>query len=178
MGWRTLRLSWSLPTDADFDHLEVLRTRGAKGTARAVVYEGEATRYADTRFLNGTNYRYEIVSYDRAGNASPGVTVIVRPSALLRSPRDGAVVHGAPRLLWTRVRSATYYNVQLYRGSRKVLSAWPAKSKLRLQRTWLYEGNRFRLRKGVYHWWVWPAFGPRSRANYGRLLGTGTFTVR
>ena len=178
VAWRTLRLSWTLPTDADFDHVEVVRTRSAKGAARAVVYDGNGTGYADKRFKNGTYYRYEIVSYDHTGNASPGVAVVVPPSVLLRSPRDGAVVHGPTLLSWTPVRSATYYNVQLYRGSHKVLSAWPAKARLRLGRTWVYKGNRFRLRKGVYRWWVWPAFGPRSKGNYGQMLGTGKFTVR
>jgi hypothetical protein len=178
VGWRTLRLSWQLPSDGDFDHVVVMRTRSAKGAARAVVYEGSATGYRDRRFTNGTYYRYEVVSYDHAGNASPAIAVVVRPSALLRSPRDGAVLHAPPIFRWARIRSATYYNVQLYRGSKKVLSAWPAKPTLRLKRGWVYEGNRFRLRKGVYHWWVWPAFGPRSRANYGRMLGTGSFRVR
>ena len=178
VGWRTLRLSWTLPADADFDHVQVLRSRSAKGAARAVVYEGDGTGYSDARFQNGTYYRYEILSYDHAGNASPGLQVVVRASALLFSPRDGGLVRVAPLFRWARVRSATYYNIQLYRGSRKVLSAWPAKPRLKLRRTWVYNGRRYRLRKGGYRWWVWPAFGPRSKPNYGRLLGTGTFRVR
>jgi hypothetical protein len=178
VGYGLLKLAWSLPTDADFDHVEVLRSRGAKGAARAVVYEGSATGYTDKRFQNGTYYRYEIRSYDHSGNVSPGVGVVVPPSVLLRSPRNGAVVRVAPLLLWAGVPHASYYNVQVYRGSRKVLSAWPAKAKVKMRRTWVYQGHRFAFRKGVYHWWVWPAFGPRSKAAYGRLLGTGTFVVR
>jgi hypothetical protein len=178
VGWRTLRLSWTLPTDADFDHVEVLRSRSAKGAAQAVVYDGDGTGYSDARFLNGTYYRYEIRSYDHAGNASPGVRVVVRASALLFSPRDGGLVRVPPLFRWARVRSATFYNIQLYRGSRKILSAWPAKPLLKLRRTWVYNGRRYRLRKGGYRWWVWPAFGSRSKPKYGRTLGTGTFRVR
>lgn len=178
VGWRTLRLSWTLPTDADFDHVQVLRSRRAKGAARAVVYEGDGTGYSDAHFQNGTYYRYEIRSYDHTGNASPGVRVVVRASALLFSPRDGGLVRVPPLFRWARVRSATFYNIQLYRGSRKILSAWPAKPRLKLRRTWVYNGHPYRLRQGGYRWWVWPAFGPRSKPNYGRLLGTGAFRVR
>jgi hypothetical protein len=178
VGYRRLKLAWALPADADFDHVEVVRSRSAKGAARAVVYDGAATAYTEKRFQNGTYYRYQIVAYDHSGNASPPVAVVVRPSVLLRSPRDGAVVHGPPLFRWAKVRSASYYNVQLFRGSHKVLSAWPAKTKLKVGRSWVYQGHRFRPRKGVYRWWVWPAYGPRSKAKYGHLLGTGRFSVR
>jgi hypothetical protein len=177
VGYRVLRLTWSLPTDADFDHIEVTRSRSAKGAAQAVVYEGNGTGYSDKHFQNGTYYRYEIRAFDHSGNASLGVKVVVPRSALLRSPRDGAVVKAPPLLRWARVPRATYYNVQVY-GSRKLLSRWPAKARLKLQRSWVYQGHRYRLKKGVYRWWVWPAFGPRSKSNYGRLLGTGKFVVR
>ena len=178
VGYGLLRLAWSAPTDPDFDHVEVVRSRGTKGAARTVVYEGSAAGYTEKRFRNGTYFRYEIRSYDHAGNISPVVGVVVPPSALLRSPRNGAAVRVPPLLLWARVPRASYYNVQVYRGSRKVLSAWPAKAKLKMRRSWVYQGHRFPFRKGVYHWWVWPAFGPRSKAAYGQLLGTGTFVVR
>ena len=73
---------------------------------------------------------------------------------------------------------ATYYNVQLYYGPRKILSAWPNQAKLKLARSWLYSGRQFQLRKGLYRWYVWPAFGPRTKARYGQLLGQATFRVR
>ena len=173
-----LTLAWTLPTDSDFDHVEVLRSRSAKGAAGAVVYEGSAAVYTEKRFRNGTYYRYEIRTYDHSGNVSPGVTVVVPPSVLLRSPRDGATVRVPPLLRWAGVPHASYYNVQVYRGSQKVLSAWPETAKLKMRRSWVYQGHRFPFRKGVYRWWVWPAFGPRSKAAYGRLLGTGRFVVR
>jgi hypothetical protein len=143
-----------------------------------VVYDGRGTGYTDKRFQNGTYYRYVIVAYDRSGNGSHGVRVVVPPAVLLNSPRDGGVVKGPPLLLWSGVPRASYYNVQVYRGRTKVLSAWPSTPKLRMHSKWVYNGRTFKLRKGGYRWWVWPAFGPRSKAAYGQLLGTGTFVVR
>jgi hypothetical protein len=178
VSYKLLRLAWSLPTDPDFDHVKVMRSRKAKGAASSVVYDGRGTGYTDKRFQNGTYYRYVIVAYDRSGNGSHGVRVVVPPAVLLNSPRDGGVVKGPPLLLWSGVRRASYYNVQVYRGRIKVLSAWPSTPKLRMHSKWVYNGRTFKLRKGGYRWWVWPAFGPRSKAAYGQLLGTGTFVVR
>ena len=48
--------------------------------------------YTNKGFKNGTYYRYAIISYDKAGNASRGIPVVVQPSVLLRSPRNGGRV--------------------------------------------------------------------------------------
>jgi hypothetical protein len=72
-------------------------------------------------------------------------------------------------LRWRAVRRASYYNVQVWRGSRrKVVTAWPRGTSYRVRR----------LRPGRYTWYVYPGFGGRAAARYGRLLGTGTFVVR
>jgi hypothetical protein len=178
VGYRRLKLTWRLPADPDLAYVRVTRSRGAKGAASAVVYEGNATKYSDGGFRNGLYYRYVIQAYDTAGNVSSSVRVVVPPSMLLRSPRDGSVVKGPPLLLWSAVARVTFYNVQLYRGGRKILSAWPVQARLRMHSKWAYKGRTYRLRKGGYRWWVWPAFGPRSKATFGPLLGTGTFVVR
>lgn len=182
VGYRTLKLTWSRPPDADFSYVRVLVARGSKaakgGPLRTLVYKGTGTRYTNKRFNNGTYYRYAIVSYDKAGNASRGTRVIVPPSALLRSPAAGRVVHAAPRLVWARVAKASFYNVQLYFRGRKVLSAWPSAAKLGLKRSWSYANRRFKLKTGTYVWYVWPGFGPRVEGRYGQLLGQSTFTVR
>jgi hypothetical protein len=177
VGYRSLKLSWSRPSDSDFDHVEVFVSTSAKSLPRTPVYRGKASRYTNKRFRNGLYYRYAVVSYDRAGNASRGTAAVVPPSILLRSPRDGRRVHAPPRLVWARVSKATFYNVQLYYDARKVLSIWPNSAKLKLPRSWRYEGRRYRLRKGSYRWYVWPGFGPRSKARYGQLLGQSGFRV-
>ncbi len=172
-----LTLAWVLPTDADFDHVQVLVSKGAK-KAQSVAYAGKATQYTDGGFKNGTSYRYAIVSYDHLGNASQPFRITVAASVLLLSPRNGSTLRSPPRFRWSRVPKATFYNLQLYHGSRKMLSAWPKASKLRLGRRWTYAGHRYRLQRGLYRWYVWPGFGPRQRGRYGQLLGQGVFRVR
>jgi hypothetical protein len=178
VGYRVLRLAWTPPSDSDFDHVEVLVSTSAKSQPRKVVYRGRGGKYTNKRFKNGLYYRYAVVSYDHARNASRGKTVVVPPSALLRSPRDRGVVKVPPLLRWSAISRATYYNVQLYHGTQKVLSAWPDVEKLAVKRSWVYAGRRFLLKDGPYSWYVWPGFGLRSKGRYGPLLGQGTFTVR
>ena len=175
VAYGSLKLAWGLPTDLDLDRVRIVRTRQPSGTAASLVYQGKGGGYADRHFQNGTWYRYAIRSYDHAGNASRAVTVDVKASALLRSPAEGAVVKAPPLLLWTGVAKARYYNVQLYRGAKKVLSTWPVRARLQLKRRWKYQSNPFRLRAGTYRWYVWPAFG--SKPTFGQLIGTGTFVV-
>jgi large repetitive protein len=178
VNYRLLKLTWSLPTDRDLAEVRIERSRGPSSAPQSVVYRGRGTAYVDKRFQNGAYYRYEIRSYDTAGNASRLVSVVVPPGILLLAPRDGGVVKAPPQLVWAGVPRATYYNVQLYRGSLKLLSAWPAKARLKMRSRWSYQGRAFRLEKGTYRWWVWPGFGARSKAAYGQLLGTATFVVR
>jgi len=174
----SLTLNWVPPADADLDHVLVRRARGAKGGAQTTVYDGSGRKYVDKRFENGSYFIYRVRSYDGEGNASGTTAAAVSAAALLRAPRNGGVVRTRPTLLWATVPGATYYNVQLYRGSQKLLSTWPRKAKLALARRWAYQGHAFRLGKGGYRWYVWPGFGARARGEYGHLLGTATFTVR
>ena len=174
-----LSLRWLPPADADFDHVRIQRAASAKAKAQATVYDGAGRRYVDRRFENGEFFIYRVRSYDRDGNASGSATAAVSAGALLRSPRDGGVVRTpTTRLVWTAVPKATYYNVQLYRGAQKVLSAWPLRPTLGLARRWFYQGRQLELGKGSYRWYVWPGFGARTRAVYGHLLGTATFAAR
>jgi hypothetical protein len=82
-----------------------------------------------------------------------------------------------PLLTWRKVRRASYYNVQLHRRNRKILSRWPRTNELQLTRRWRFAGKPRRLVAGRYCWYVWPGFGPRSRRDYGRVLGKRCFTV-
>lgn len=72
---------------------------------------------------------------------------------------------------------ASYYNLQLFRGG-KILTAWPSQPSYRLKTRWRYRGKRRRLVPGDYHWIVWPGFGPRSKADYGRRIGRRAFEIR
>jgi hypothetical protein len=153
----------------------VLRSR--RGRRARVIFSGTANRYTDRRLRNGRTYRYAIVGTDRAGNRAVARVRAVPTSSKLLNPPRGARLHGPPTLLWKKVRRASYYNVQLYRGAHKVLSRWPRKTTLRLYRRWRYAGKRRRLAPGRYRWYVWPGYGKRSARKYGRLLGRSRFTV-
>ena len=103
----------------------------------------------------------------------------VRVLALLAlvAPTAGALLSAAPVLRWRPVAKTAYYNVQLFRGGKKILSAWPAAPSLRLAWRWKYSGATYRLDAATYRWYVWAGIGARSAGRYGALLGESGFTI-
>jgi hypothetical protein len=95
-------------------------------------------------------------------------------TTMLWAPKHGATVTTPPVLRWAPVSGAKYYNVQVYRGTTKVLSAWPTRPRRALRERWVFGGRAYTLRAAAYHWFVWPYVGGR----YGRVLGGSTFSVR
>jgi hypothetical protein len=172
-GNRSAQVTWR--TSADTRVVEVLRSPGRKGQGESVVYRGPEKGIRDTGLTVGRLYEYRITGVDQAANRAEHSIKIVATGALL-SPPPAARVTSPPTLVWTPVKRASYYNLQLVRG-RKVLSVWPLRTTFRLRRTWTYKGRRYRLRPGLYRWYVWPGFGRISAARYGRLLGSSTFVV-
>jgi hypothetical protein len=166
-----VRLKWSVP---DATSVEVSRV----GTRRRNLVAGETSgRFVDRRRRNGHRYRYLVTATDAAGNTASRTLTVV-PGPRLLGPAAGATVVGPPRLRWTKVRGAEYYNVQLFRGRRKILSAWPEKPRLQLSGKWRYAGHKRRLKPGRrYRWFVWPGEGERSRNQYGPLIGRRSFVV-
>jgi hypothetical protein len=176
VGNRSVVMRWRSPSDSDFARVVITRST-ATGPDR-VVYRGQREDFADRGLRNGTRYFYELRTEDRSGNASDAVALNAMPrGARLFSPEVDARLSSPPMLRWVAVRGASYYNVQLYRGTRKVLSAWPRGNQLKLQALWRFAGRRERLLPGAYHWFVWPGRGPRSRVNYGPLVGRSSFRV-
>lgn len=121
---------------------------------------------------------------DRSGNTARAefeVTVaILRRSirrAALFAPPARAVISGPTMLAWRAVPRARFYNVQVHRNGRKVLSAWPQRPRYGLRSSWRHEGRTFRLRPGTYTWFVWPAYGTKAVPRYGKLLGRSSFRV-
>jgi HYR domain len=152
--------------------------RLAAGGHGQAVYTGKATTYTDRGLTNGVEYRYVVVAEDAAGNQSAGVAAAAVPRRdLLRAPKDGVSLRKPPKLVWLRNSEASYYNVQVFRGQTKILSKWPVGAALVLQRSWKFEGKRYKLTPGVYQWYVWPGFGSRSAIDYGELLGFRTFRI-
>ena len=175
-GDRRVVLRWAATDGADA--VEVVRSPGLKGAPESVVVRGRGAGFADTQVRNGNRYWYEVRAVDAAGNvASPTVAAV--PRRRLIAPAPGALVDAAapPLLRWTPVRGAQYYNVQLFRDGRKVMSAWPTRARLQLKRSWTYRGTRVRFGSGEYRWLVWPGRGARSKAEYGARIGVRKFTV-
>jgi hypothetical protein len=173
VGNRSVQIAWRKSIDTQI--VEVLRAPGRDGQGETVVYRGSETGFRDTGLVVGRKYEYRVIGVDEALNRAEQKVDIVATGALL-SPAPAERVTAPPNLVWTAVRRASYYNVQLIRG-RKVLSAWPARPSFQLRRTWIYKGRRYRLRPGVYRWYVWPGYGRVSAARYGRPLGSSTFVV-
>ena len=173
-------LTWQTPADADFERVIITRVRlgGRAQAAERAVYDGAARRHTDIRLANDVRYRYAATALDRAGNRSaPAVAAVVPQAILLVTPRAAARVSRPPLLRWVPYRAPRYYNVQLYRNGRKILSVWPARARFGLRASWTYASRRYRLVPGRYRWFVWPGYGPRTRAQYGQVLGGSTFTV-
>lgn len=176
-GDHLVALRWQASSSpAPLASLEITRTSAAGGRSRTVVEHPGDGSYDDSHVSDYVRYRYTITATDQAGNVTVRrITAI--PGPRLLAPRNGARTIRPPLLRWTPVRHADYYNVQLYRGHRKVLSTWPAGPRLQLHETWSFGGRRRKLKPGRYRWFVWPGHGARAGAHYGRLIGRGTFAV-
>jgi hypothetical protein len=171
-----VELSWTTSPDSQ---AEILRF--APGEPPAVLYRGSGGTYTDQSLQNGRRYRYAVTLIDQAGNRAVGETSAVPSPSKLPLASERARVNrrarSLPLLIWKPVRRATYYNVQVFRRKRKVLSAWPRNARLQLKQTWKYQGKRRHLRAGRYCWRVWPGFGKRSARRYGKQLGRSCFRV-
>jgi hypothetical protein len=142
-----------------------------------VVFQGAGSSFTDRTVLNGVQYTYVIVAFDPAGNAK-SETVKATPKGPLRAPAERAKVSSPPTLRWVKVPKASFYNVQMFRNGRKVLSRWPVGTQLRLRRTWVWDGRKHTLRPGTYRWFVWPAYKrKRGGIRYGKSLGFSDFVV-
>jgi hypothetical protein len=173
VGDRRVELQWT--TTGDADTLELARTPGVGDEQTSIVFRGRGHRFLDTKVRNGIRYVYELRIGDVAGNGESR-TVSAVPGFRLVSPAV-MKVRRPPLLRWTPVNGARYYNLQLSRGGRKILSVWPSRARYQLKKRWRYGGKGRRLVPGRYRWRVWPGFGPRSKGDYGKQIGPRTFTL-
>jgi hypothetical protein len=167
-------LSWSASNDSAT--FVVTRTAATGTTPPITIYRGSGRNLVDGGLQNGTKYNYTLFAYDAAGNFSVSGIGAVPDGSTLR-PFIDTQVSKPPLLTWKRVKSARYYNLQLWRGKVKVLSTWPRKSNLQLQLKWSYKGRSFRLQPGLYRWYVWPGIGRRASHKYGPMVGSSSFRV-
>lgn len=173
---RRVALAWTKPIDVDYDRVRIWRKRGAAGAWKRVADRVAAATFVDRTVLNHALYRYRIASIDRAGNVSPAAAVRAWPTPIV-APRYDAVVHSPPLIDWRSVRRATYYNLQVWRNGRKILSVWPLRSQYRLRSAWTFRGTRFALSPGRLTVYLWPGYGPKAAVRYGPLYGRTSFTI-
>ena len=167
-------LVWS--SSSASDRVVVQRTvRGSNGST--TVFDGTAGKFSDSTIRDGAEYAYTVQSFDEAGNASNVVSIAGLPRVLtLQKTPFAPVAAPNPILRWRRVRRAAYYNVQLYRDSKRIYAAWPTLPQAGLPTTWKWSGHRFRLTPGRYHWYVWAGFGRRTLARY-HAIGSARFVI-
>ena len=128
-----------------------------------------------TRVYRGPNrVRASVTGWckDRAGNVGYRTRRFKFWEPLVE-PGGGRRVSSPPLLDWVPVQRALEYNAQVWQDGRKILSKWPDRSRLQLERGWRFDDRWHQLRPGRrYTVYVWPRF----RQGYGRLLGKGAFT--
>jgi len=168
-------LHWASTSSSD----TVVVQRWARGNDKqqATLFRGSGAAFTDGKIAPGLEYNYAVQTFDQAGNASKRIVVAGLPKVLLLG-KTGYVPRAAakPILRWNRVHGAQYYNVQLYRGTKRVFAAWPVKNQLGLPAGWRWNGKRQRLSPGKYRWYVWAGFGARSFAHY-QTVGSAQFIV-
>jgi hypothetical protein len=170
VGDRLVRIRWPAVASAS-----VVRTPGFDRQATSLLTPAP-DGMTDVRVRNGVPYRYVITLADEAGNAASR-ELVVTPGPRLLAPARRALLAAPPLLRWTPVRGARYYNVQLFRGGRKILSAWPRRPELQLKERWRFHRRRHRLIDGLYQWYVWPGEGPRAARRYGDRIGARSFVL-
>ena len=173
-GNRSIALSWSTSLDSQ---AEVTRLNG--DGAPVVVYSGPGGAFTDRSLRNERRYRYVVSLIDQAGNRAVGTTSTVPTASNLLVPPKGSRIPAVPvpLLIWKPVRKADYYNVQIFRGRTKVLSAWPENPRYQLKRRWRFGSKRYRLVPAKYCWYVWPGYGKRAKRDYGKRLGRSCFRI-
>jgi hypothetical protein len=164
---------------ADVAQVSVARRPGDASAPARQLLDGAAgtTREAtDGPLAPGTAYTWTVTAADAAGNVAVATTTATVPPATATASATKQPVKRAgtlPVLRWRARPGAKYYNFQLFRNGRKILSAWPTRNHYTLRATWRYRGQRHRLVTGRYRWYAWAGYGPRSRHRYGTKPARG-----
>jgi hypothetical protein len=174
-GW--VRLAWRNPTDVDYRHVSIWRKKVGATSWKFMATRRDSTSFRDGTVRNDTRYVYALRSVDRARNSSLPAKLEARASRILK-PAFDSLHDSRPLIDWTYVRNAGYFNLQLWRDGRKILSVWPVRSADRLPANWRFNGRRYSLRSDRYRVYVWPSFGSKPHDYYGPLLGWTEFRMK
>jgi hypothetical protein len=171
---RRATVAWTPAPDA-----QTVTVTREPGAATLLDHAPATTRtLTDDPLAPGTTNTYTITLADAAGNATTATVTASAPATKATAaakPKTTTTTTAAarPTLRWRALPRAKYYNFQLFRDGRKVLSAWPTRARYTLHARWRYRGRPYQLTAGRYRWYVWPGYGARSRHRYGRLHAKG-----
>ena len=166
-----LTLHWVNPKADDLDRVIVVlnlkRQPRGKGDG-TILYSGlrPSTTFKMRAGLSGYVALYAV---DHNGNASkPARRTVSLASLIPLRPLTGSRVVEAPRLSWKAREGTAYYNLQVFRDGKRILTDWPSTASFRLPENL--------LEPGTYTWFVWPALkGKGAAATFGDLIGRATF---
>ena len=171
---RRVTVTWTAAPDAQA--VTVVRDGPA---ATLLDHVPTATRSViDGPLAAGSTATYTVTVVDAAGNATSATATatVPVPAVASKSGKGTSTSLKLPTLRWRAHPPAKYYNFQLFRNGRKLLSAWPRSTHYTLRATWRYRRKTYKLTAGRYRWYVWPGYGPRARHRYGRLHAKGAVT--
>lgn len=166
-----IAITWGLPTAADLNRVVIVRnaSRAPRNlTDGKAIYSGKAKSFS-LRQKAGTTAWYRAFAVDKAGNFSATAGVRIRLPIFKLFPENGSELRGTVRLTWKKPKKATYFNVQVYLGSKRVTQTWPKNASFKIPRSKLQKGK-------TYTWYVWPGVGAKSAGRYGTMIGKSTFT--
>jgi hypothetical protein len=177
----SIKIDWTPPTSVKVRATRRPDVYGWYGHRVRFVFRGtdalSGIASCSRRLYDGPNRARASVTgscKDVAGN-STARTVRLKYSRPLLRPQRGKRVRRAPLLDWVTVTNARFYNVQVWRDDRKILTRWPRRSRLRMPRRWTHDGVRYSMRvPGRYDVYVWPRF----KGRYGKSIGHTYFIRR
>jgi hypothetical protein len=166
-----LTLHWLKPKADDLDRVVVvlnLKREPKTKTDGTVLYSGLGSAAAFKLRAGASGY-LALFALDRSGNVSkPARRTVSLASLIPLRPLTGSKVVDAPRLTWKATDGTAYYNVQVFRNGKRIVTDWPAQASFQLPMVL--------LEPGTYTWFVWPALkGKGSAATFGDLIGRATF---
>ncbi|HEY7629205.1 MAG TPA: hypothetical protein VH817_00795 [Thermoleophilaceae bacterium] len=175
-GNHRIDVAW---TTSGASQVTLVRSAPGRTSPPRQIYSGspQPLSFVDKGLVNGRRYVYTLTATDQAGNTRTR-TMRGIPSGSSLRPYAGTAVGSAPLLTWKNPARARYYNLQLWRGGKKVMSTWPLKPSFQVPANWRFRGRRQTLKPGHYRWYVWPGYGLRKQNRYGRLIGTSSFRLR
>jgi hypothetical protein len=131
--------------------------------------------YRDAGLSVGKDYRYAVTGSDKAGNTG-SATIAITATGPLLSPPPGAEVDEPPVLVWTPVKRARYYNLQLVRGP-KILTFGLGIRTFVSRGPWVFEGTVTACARAGTGGTSGPGSVNSRAASYGRSLGGSSFVV-